>query len=866
MAMLGSASGVSSAMAGLGQISGALGHIALGVAAIAALAKSLDDSGTYHRGATASYSAAGGLQGSAVAANGWTAQGTFGRGSGIEFGSETQELVSGLTKSIVGILDSTAVTFGQAAGYAAATGFADDTSKDGAFGSLLIKRLDQTIVDWEATRASDWAPKTFSDGEAGRGEYLAAIAADVRTALDQMGLPTWAQGMLDNLGDAPTLEQLTATVTQINATQAALARMGDTLAGFGAMGDSAHAALIRAAGGIDALAANASTYYDGFYSEAEKTATVTRQVAEALAKVGVEMPASREAFRAEVEKYQAILAEVADPLPVIAAGMGVVGDAVTSSINTLNEARRDEAAAAVAALLGVSGAFASVVPAAEAATEAIEEVTEATSITLAAALNSLRNPLRDIEDIANGIFALENELFDLQNAGNTDALRQKQLAGLTETEVALQRHIWALQDEATAAEAAAVAASAVAAERAGLEKQLLQALGETAALRAQELAALDPSNRALQQQVWAVTDAQSAIQSLTADIDRWAGVMAQASETAASIRIAMGGADTSTADLWATARSSGTGAEDRLSAINELLRLINGGIDADTQEAARSAQDTIEQAGRLRDLQRRAYDEQIASAERLLDIGQQLRDYVDSLRVGDMSTLTPLDKLQEAQRQYEATLAAARGGDQDALGRLQDKASTYLDLARQFDPEAYNRLIFDSVTGALDSLGSSLISDNEQAVRIATRQLDLLDSINSVTNQTAEVEAAARVISESNLLALTELLDLATAVEADAVIARASAEAQRTAQEATISQIRDGISSTLPATLTQNNQALMARIDALNDRIAQMEAGIVQGLSAVATVTAQSSASNAATVADAVEAAVSHAAGVPEIV
>lgn len=49
-------------MSGLGTIAGALGPIALGIGAIASIVSSLDDSGTYHTGGAARYSAATGLR------------------------------------------------------------------------------------------------------------------------------------------------------------------------------------------------------------------------------------------------------------------------------------------------------------------------------------------------------------------------------------------------------------------------------------------------------------------------------------------------------------------------------------------------------------------------------------------------------------------------------------------------------------------------------------------------------------------------------------------------------------------------------------------------------------------------------------
>ena len=316
-------------MSGMGMAAGALGPIALGAAAIYSLAKSLDHSGTPHTGGAAS--SAGGVT-------------SIIRAESLHFektatAAGTEKFVSGVASSVAAILDSTAAAFGQKAGYAVATAFADDSSKDGAWGGLTISNGGNKILDWQDTRTSRWAPKEFADGEAGQKQYLAEVSKSVRYALDRIGLPAWAGKMLDALGNAPALDELAKTVETINKTESALKVLGERLVGFGAMSDDAVSALMSAAGGIDALAGSASAYYDAFYSDSEKTAVLSQQVAEALQKVGLAMPASRDEFRTMVEAQMKL---------------GTAG------------------APAVAALLGVAGAFAQLHPAVASAANGVE--------------------------------------------------------------------------------------------------------------------------------------------------------------------------------------------------------------------------------------------------------------------------------------------------------------------------------------------------------------------------------------------------------------------------------------------------------------------------------------------------------------
>ncbi|PZQ21242.1 MAG: hypothetical protein DI569_12500 [Sphingopyxis macrogoltabida] len=70
----------------------------------------------------------------------------------------------------------------------------------------------------------------------------------------------------------------------------------------------------------------------------------------------------------------------------------------------------------------------------------------------------------------------------------------------------------------------AKSAADILSERQDLEKQLLELQGNTAAIREMELAQLDESNRALQQQIWALQDAQEAADAAQKLKDAWSSV------------------------------------------------------------------------------------------------------------------------------------------------------------------------------------------------------------------------------------------------------------------------------------------------------------------------------------------------------
>lgn len=84
----------------------------------------------------------------------------------------------------------------------------------------------------------------------------------------------------------------------------------------------------------------------------------------------------------------------------------------------------------------------------------------------------------------------------------------------------------------------------------------------------------------------------------------------------------------------------------------------------------------------------------------------RVQDFLDSILLDkNLTTLTPEQQLAEARAQFDAMLAAARGGDADALSSLPDAARSLLDIARSFHSsgDAYTS-IFDSVRAGLQGV------------------------------------------------------------------------------------------------------------------------------------------------------------------
>lgn len=94
--------------------------------------------------------------------------------------------------------------------------------------------------------------------------------------------------------------------------------------------------------------------------------------------------------------------------------------------------------------------------------------------------------------------------------------------------------------------------------------------------------------------------------------------------------------------------------------------------------------------------------------EQQLEAIQEISRWLDSQLLSDVSTLTPGQRVDEARRQFDATLAAARGGDVEAMGRLTQVADAFLREGRDYfassqaftDIEAYVRSSLQGIVAA----------------------------------------------------------------------------------------------------------------------------------------------------------------------
>jgi hypothetical protein len=107
-----------------------------------------------------------------------------------------------------------------------------------------------------------------------------------------------AQFSRDGENTSTTLQRLATSLTGVNSV---LDTLGQRALAVSAAGGNAASTLADLFGGLEAFGQSTAAYYQAFYSQGERTATTTRQLTTALGALGLQLPGSREGFRALVE-------------------------------------------------------------------------------------------------------------------------------------------------------------------------------------------------------------------------------------------------------------------------------------------------------------------------------------------------------------------------------------------------------------------------------------------------------------------------------------------------------------------------------------------------------------------------------------
>ncbi|MEY4762742.1 MAG: hypothetical protein RLZZ200_2598, partial [Pseudomonadota bacterium] len=171
--------------------------------------------------------------------------------------------------------------------------------------------------------------------------------------------------------------------------------------------------------------------------------------------------------------------------------------------------------------------------------------------------------------------------------------------------------------------------------------------------------------------------------------------------------------------------------EPRLTALTAAANDAAGAL-AD-QTAATQALSALSSA---RDQVWSAYDTEAQKLQTLADamtgFGKSLRALHDSALLGAESPLNPMERLAEAQRQFQLLAPRAALGDQDALSRFADARQAYLEAARVYaSGDQYNAIFAEvqSATAAAASTAERTASNTGAQISLMQSQVEQLIGI-----------------------------------------------------------------------------------------------------------------------------------------
>lgn len=226
--------------------------------------------------------------------------------------------------------------------------------------------------------------------------------------------------------------------------------------------------------------------------------------------------------------------------------------------------------------------------------------------------------------------------------------------------------------------------------------------------------------------------------------------------------------------------------------------------------------------------QQQANQEQRAALEKLVQIARNLKNYLDSLRLSELSVLSPEQKLAEAQRQYQSTLTKARTGDPDAQGAVQGAAQAYLEEARAYyASSAPYADIFTQVTTTLESLATAWQAQSEGGLARLEQQ-----TLTPYETQSLAQSAAATQELQALLPQLAEWQ-----AEAQAAAAADTAQLEKTLIKNTTA-ITSAITTSGALLGVQLNTAISTMTGMVSNAIAQAAAATAAAQAAAAAAAA----------------------------
>lgn len=263
-----------------------------------ALDKAFGSRGPNHGGAA--YSTAG-------VGNDKAAEQLFGRAAGDWYDDLTQRHSNAVEKQLKTSLDGLASVYGSLSKYATGSargidlvgGFAVNgryTDEDAyGYAKIIDKTTGMILAGFENRSLGNNPEEAYK-------AFLGQTGSLLVSELKKADLPSWMRTTLDSLGEAPNVEALQAAFQTIDLIGRSFEELGKKITGFADLTDLAFESLIKASGGIEALNANAGSFYQNFYSEDERKTIAKREMGSKLKDLGVDIDLDADDAQARFRK------------------------------------------------------------------------------------------------------------------------------------------------------------------------------------------------------------------------------------------------------------------------------------------------------------------------------------------------------------------------------------------------------------------------------------------------------------------------------------------------------------------------------------------------------------------------------------
>jgi hypothetical protein len=208
-----------------------------------------------------------------------------------------------------------------------------------------------------------------------------------------------------------------------------------------------------------------------------------------------------------------------------------------------------------------------------------------------------------------------------------------------------------------------------------------------------------------------------------------------------------------------------------------------------------------------------------SARQKFASFASSLREFAASLRLSELSPLTPAQKYAQAREEFDRTATLAQAGDETALGKLQEVSRTFLDISRSFyASSAPYTSDFDRVQTVLDSSASAaeaVVTDIDVQIGIAREQLTALGDISTDTdNILTEIQKANLALEEAKKAATTTVAD--TLVTSFTMLDKNIDGLLTTDELGALGLATDGELSNIFKTLDTDNNGSISLLESLN--------------------------------------------------